>query len=141
MPRDLAASRYVCPSRLIGRVCFTPAYLHSAGNGKQMTNRATLSLIGGGESGKEKSQGRFAELLPRVGRRNRGRGEEGEERKREEEKRRLEEKGEEENLEEGAETIVRTFCYRICMAACSYSRGYCWYFNSYGSNRSRPVVQ
>ena len=72
MPRDLAGSRCVCPSRLIGRVCFTPAYLHSAGNGKQMTNRATLSLIGEGESGKEKSQGRLAELLLRVGRRDGG---------------------------------------------------------------------
>lgn len=42
-------SRCVCPSRLIGRVCFTPAWLHSTGNDKQMTNTATLSLIGGGE--------------------------------------------------------------------------------------------
>lgn len=109
-------SRCVCPSRLIGRVCFTPAWLHSTGNDKQMTNTATLSLIGGGERRERKESRKTCGIIAALveggggggrgggeGRGRQGPGRKGWRGKPKKEQRRL----------------FPTFCYRICMAACT----------------------
>lgn len=88
--------------------------------------------------GKEKSQGRLAELLPRwwkaegaeEGEGDRGGGGRG-----------LEEKGEEENRRRSRDDCSLLSVIGFAWPRAQLFTGYCWHFNSYDSNRSRPIVQ